>query len=150
MLRRAVVVLAPAALLLYLVRRRRRRIHFDFDTVIDRRGRHAVKTDLTTLVFGAHAADALPLWVADMDLPICPHIQAAISERAAHPIFGYTIQPAAMWAAASNWLRTRHGWEVAPDAFVFSATVVSSFCNLLHLLTAPDDAVLVMTPLYAP
>ena len=144
-------LLAPAALLLYLVhRRRRRRIHFDFDTIIDRRGRHAVKTDLTKLVFGAHAADALPLWVADMDLPICPHIQAAIFERAAHPIFGYTVQPAAMWAATSAWLRERHGWDVAPDAFVFSATVVSSFCNLLHLLTAPGDAVLVMTPLYAP
>ena len=143
-------LLVPAALLLYLVHRRRRRIHFDFDTLISRRGRHAVKTDLTTLVFGAHAADALPLWVADMDLPICPHIQAAIFERAAHPIFGYTIQPAAMWAATSAWLRERHGWDVAPDAFVFSATVVSSFCNLLHLLTAPGDAVLVMTPLYAP
>ena len=85
-----------------------------------------------------------------MDLPICPHIQTAILERAAHPIFGYTIQPAAMWAAASAWLRAHHGWDVAPDAFVFSATVVSSFCNLLHLLTAPGDAVLVMTPLYAP
>ena len=46
--------------------------------------------------------------------------------------------------------RAHHGWDVAPDAFVFSATVVSSFCNLLHLLTAPGDAVLVMTPLYAP
>ena len=150
MLRRAAAVLAPVALLLYLVRRRRRRIHFDFDTIIDRRGRHAVKTGPHDAGVGGAQRPALPLWVADMDLPICPHIQAAISERAAHPIFGYTIQPAAMWAATSAWLRERHSWDVAPDAFVFSATVVSSFCNLLHLLTAPDDAVLVMTPLYAP
>ena len=28
------------------------------------------------------------------------------------------------WAATSAWLRERHGWDVAPDAFVFSATLI--------------------------
>jgi len=51
---------------------------------------------------------------------------------------------------ASAWLEERHGWSVAEDSFVFSASVVTSFANILRACTEPDDGVLVMTPLFQP
>ena len=48
-------------------------------------------------IFSDAAPDALALWVADMDLPCCPRICAALRERCDHPTFGYTYQPQELW-----------------------------------------------------
>lgn len=50
--------------------------------LIDRRRHFAVKWDLRVPLFGAGADVCTPMWVADMDLPICSKIQAAVIKRA--------------------------------------------------------------------
>ena len=47
--------------------------------------------------------ECLPLWVADMDFPVCPSIRAAIAARASHPTFGYTYQPEEAWCVVWWW-----------------------------------------------
>ena len=142
-------VLAAAAaacgLSLVIQRRRRRGVRFA-SALIDRRGTHAVKHELSA------KRDALQLWVADMELPICSKIQEAITARALHPVFGYTIQPHIIWDRAAAWLSARQNWPHPPPAaaFVFSASVVSAFCNVLRSLTQEGDGVVVMVPSYAP
>ena len=132
----------------------RRSDPFGFERPVDRRRSHTVKHDLSAVVHGEGAASegVLQMWVADMELPCCPRIQRAIVERAAHPSFGYTIQPTQIWTLVGEWLVARQGWPSAPppDHFVFSGSVVTSFSNVLHALTKPSDAVLAFTPLYAP
>lgn len=111
-----------------------------------------MKYDLAAVIFGPRACDALQMWVADMDLRICPQIQHAIATRAAHATFGYTIQPEEMWGRVGRWLVERQGWIAAPPpgAFIYSANVVLSFANLLRALTSEGDSVVVMVPSYAP
>ena len=48
------------------------------------------------------------MWVADMCLPVCGKIQAALAQRCAHPTFGYTMQPDEMWEAVAEWWLREH------------------------------------------
>lgn len=138
----AALGLAAAAAVAWLLLRARRR---GFDP-LRRRRMLTVKYDLAPAV--AHGA--LPMHIADMDLPCCASIHRAICARAAHPTFGYTIQPTVGWARVARWHTEVHGCRVAPEMFCFSASVITSVCNLIDLLTEPGDGVLVMTPLFAP
>ena len=52
---------------------------YNFDLSIDRRGTHCKKVDMLDDVFGRH--DLLPLWIADMDFPVCPEISDALVSR---------------------------------------------------------------------
>ncbi len=58
---------------------------YDFTTIIDRAGRDAIAVD--ALGTGGAAPDkprkgfdAIPMWVADMNFPVLPSIQRAITE----------------------------------------------------------------------
>ena len=93
-----------AALSRYAARRRRLRV--DFDDLLDRRGTFAEKYDLPGSLFGA-GADAIPMWIADSDLPVCPEILEALRRRLLHPCLGYTTQPAELWSAVAAWYRER-------------------------------------------
>ena len=64
---------------------------YDFETLIDRHGTNSLKWDLFD--------DDLPMWVADMDFRVAPKIQEAISRRAEHPVYGYTIVPDELFEA---------------------------------------------------
>ena len=52
---------------------------FDFDRVIDRRGTHASKWDMMAKLSGITAADAIPMWVADMDFAAPPGVTEALT-----------------------------------------------------------------------
>lgn len=142
---------AVAVLLVtYYCRRRRRQAYALDGSALDRRGHHTVKHVIGSSM--SNQPDALNLWVADMELPICEALHETIMQRARHPTFGYTIQPTIIWERAARWLVEKQGWAHAPSpsAFVFSASLVSSFCNVLRALTDPGDGVVVMVPSYAP
>jgi len=85
-----------------------------------------------------------------MDLPCSPEIVAALRRRTEHPTFGYTYQPGEIWRLVQRWLLEEHAWQVATDAFVFCASVVTAAAAALWAFTEPGDAVLLLTPLYEP
>ena len=64
---------------------------YDFDTVVDRSGSGDLMHEALQPRWGR--TDLLPLWVADMDFPVCPDIVDAMRHRLDHPIFGYTVEP---------------------------------------------------------
>jgi cystathionine beta-lyase len=143
-----------AVLCILVEDRRRRHRRTKFETVVDRSGTFSVKHGLSSTIHGPRAAgDAIQLWVADMELPCCEHIQKAIEVRSRHAIpAGYTYQPQEAWRAIAKWLVERQHWPHPPDplAFIFSANVVASFCNLIRACTRESDGVVVMSPAYAP
>ncbi|CAE8636061.1 unnamed protein product [Polarella glacialis] len=122
----------------------------DFDVPVNRSKVYSVKHGLH---FASSSHDVIPMWVADMDLPCCPEIQKALAERAAHPTFGYTYQPGEIWDSVSSWLQAHQGWPVGrptASSFIFSPSVVTSFVCAFRAFSEPGEAVLLMTPLYAP
>ncbi len=113
---------------------------YDFDQITDRRGTHATKWDV--------GPGELPMWIADMDFPTAPEIQAAIQERAAHGVYGYTDVPEAWYDAIAGWWRDRHGFSMEKDWLLFSTGVVPTISSVVRKLTTPGENVLTMTPVY--
>lgn len=119
-----------------------------FDRIIPRNGTSSLKYDARMSTFGRQ--DVLPLWVADMDIAVPEAVQRALTERAAHPIYGYTAYPESLSDALISWLGKRHSWTVQPEWIVMCPGVVSSLHASIFALSRPNDAVLVQPPVYAP
>ena len=121
---------------------------FDFDRPISRQGTASVKWDGRRGRFGQE--DLLPLWVADMDFAAPEAVTRALVERAAHPIYGYSLYPDALFTALANWLRTRHGWSIAQDWVLWTPGVVPSLHAAVLACTQPGDGVIIQPPVYHP
>jgi cystathionine beta-lyase len=110
----------------------------------DRRGTGSEKWDRWA------GRDVLPVWVADMDFRAPDEILAAIRDRVAHGVFGYTHAPPGFAPALAAHLGRLHGWEVDPDLVVATPGVVTGLAIAARLLSAPDDEILTFTPVYPP
>jgi len=115
---------------------------------IDRSNTYAVKWEERSSRFGTE--DLLPLWVADMDLasPVC--VQEALKQRAAHPIYGYTIYPPRYYSSITGWMQKRFSWEIEKEWIVPAYGVVPSIHFSIEAYTQPGDGVIVQTPVYPP
>jgi len=120
----------------------------DFDQPINREGTASVKWDGRAGQFGD--AGVLPLWVADMDFPAPAAVTQALAERAAHPVYGYTLFPDALFAATADWMRERHGWRIERDWVLMAPGVVPSLSATVLALTQPGEGVIIQPPVYAP
>ncbi|MBS6642080.1 MAG: pyridoxal phosphate-dependent aminotransferase [Clostridiaceae bacterium] len=121
---------------------------YNFDEVIDRVGTHCLKFD--RLPEGA-PADALPLWVADMDFPCADPILDALHARIDRKIFGYTTYDNEEGkAAVCGWFKKRFDWSVDADDIFFSPGVVPAIAYLINALTEEGDGVVIQRPVYYP
>ena len=120
----------------------------DFDQEIPRNGTHSVKHDGRAAYFGT--ADVLPLWVADMDFASPEAVMRALQERAAHPVYGYTLYPESAYEALIAWLKKRHGWEVQREWIVMAPGVVPSLFASVMAFAQEGEGVIVQPPVYFP
>ncbi|KIL42588.1 MalY/PatB family protein [Jeotgalibacillus soli] len=119
-----------------------------FDQVINRKGTHSVKWDMTNTVFGED--DLLPMWVADMDFPPPGAVMEALEERLRHPPFGYTYVPDSTGEAIKQWMDKRHGWSIHLPWLLYSTGVVPSIATVIQALTDEGDQILTFSPVYTP
>src|SRR5690554_7610619 len=103
---------------------------YNFDTIIDRSGTHAVKLEKLKPLFGRE--DLLPLWVADMDFETPDFIRKALEDRLKHPIYGYTCPSADFWQSIIDWLKYLHGWEVEREWLTFIPGIVKGIGLAMH------------------
>lgn len=121
---------------------------YDFDKVIDRRGRNCLKYD-----FAAERGKPeglLPLWVADMDLPAAEEIRRALHEAAEHGIYGYSEVKEPYFQAVHDWMKNRHGWEVEREWMVKTPGVVYAIAAAVRAFTKEGDGVMLQNPGYYP
>jgi cystathionine beta-lyase len=119
-------------------------IPFDFDLPADRRGTGSQKWDRYA------GRDVIPMWVADMDFRSPPAVIAALHERVAHGVFGYTSAPDELLRVIVEHLVREHGWRVEPQWIVWLPGLVTGL-NLACLLAGDTgDAVITLTPIYPP
>jgi cysteine-S-conjugate beta-lyase len=119
-----------------------------FDKQIDRKGTGSVKVDGLKEYFGSDRL--VPMWVADMDFQVPSCVTRAIKNRADHPVYGYTLVTPAFYETVTNWLKTRHGWDVPPGWIVFSPGIVPALTISVLIYTNPGDQVLLQSPVYPP
>ena len=121
---------------------------YDFDRIIDRRDTDSIKYDFA-VEFGL-PADALPMWVADMDFAAPPQVVAAARRAVDHGIFGYTGVKRDYYDAVTGWFTRRFGWMPEQDWVVYTPGVVFALSMAVRALTEPGDAVLIQPPVYRP
>lgn len=121
---------------------------FDFDRIIPRAGSGSLKWDGREHVFGTD--DVVPLWVADMDFAAPEAVTQALAARAAHPVFGYSLFPDAVYEALTGWLRVRHQWTVERDWIMTAPGVVPSLHAAVLAFAAVGEGVIVQPPVYYP
>lgn len=90
----------------------------------------------------------LPMWVADMDFEVAPPIKKAITDRAAHGIFGYSETPDAFFEAISSYWERRHGYRIPKENMIYSNGVVAAISSIVRKLTTPAENVLIQAPVY--
>jgi cystathionine beta-lyase len=121
---------------------------FDFDTLPVRRGTASLKWDFGGRFAGREGL--LPLWVADMDFAAPPFIVDAVARRAAHAVYGYTLEPESYFEAAMRWLLVRHGWDVRREWLLPAPGVVQTVSAALLAASVPGDRIVVQPPVYYP
>jgi cystathionine beta-lyase len=120
----------------------------DFDRGIPRNGTHSLKHDGRAAYFGT--PDVTPLWVADMDFASPDAVTRALQERAAHPVYGYTLYPESAYEVLMAWLKKRHGWEVQREWIVMVPGVVPSLFASVMAFAKEGEGVIVQPPVYFP
>lgn len=103
----------------------------------------------TSVKWRAFEPDVLPLFVAEMDTPVAPVVAEAIQRAVSDGDLGYD------WGntygeALAGFAERRWGWAVDPARTRTLADVMVGTVEVLRVLTAPGDAVVVTPPVYPP
>lgn len=103
----------------------------------------------TSVKWRAHDADVLPLWVAEMDVAPCPAVVDAVTAAMRDGDTGY--DHGVRYAQAfTGFASGRWGWEFDPAPTRTFADVMTAIVEVIRVLTAPGDAVVVNPPVYPP
>ncbi|MFE1923155.1 MalY/PatB family protein [Streptomyces asoensis] len=104
----------------------------------------------TSMKWRTHPADVLPLWVAEMDVPLARPVVRAVTEAVALGDTGYPAG-SAYAEALSLFAARRWGWDgLAVERTAIVPDVMLGVVEMLKLVTGPGDAVVVNPPVYPP
>lgn len=124
---------------------------FDFDAIIDRRGKDASAVDVIPIP-GASIKEGfsqIPMWVADMNFATAPSIPAAMHKRVDHPLYGYFPVPDAYYDGIIDWQAKRNGVTgLTKDCIGYENGVLGGVAAALQAFTAPGEAILMHSPTY--
>jgi cysteine-S-conjugate beta-lyase len=120
----------------------------DFDRVIERRGTHATKWDMMAKLSGITAADAIPMWVADMDFAAPPGVTQALAATVERAVHGYYADTGSWAAALADWLARRHGVSIDPAWVSATPGVVAGLGLILQAISVSGDEVVLFPPAY--
>ncbi|MFF7214629.1 MalY/PatB family protein [Streptomyces sp. NPDC008238] len=104
----------------------------------------------TSMKWRTHPEDVLPLWVAEMDVPLAGPVARALTEAVAAGDTGYPVGTAYAEALA-DFARERWGWDgLAVERASIVPDVMLGVVEMLRLVTGPGDPVIVNCPVYPP
>lgn len=128
---------------------------YNFDEAVNRKGTYSLKWDGGELIkeFGItdrFDEETIPLFTADMDLPVPQPLVEALHKTVDHRIFGYSVFPEEYYQAIIHWLDKRHGWKVEKDEIVYSPGTVHALNVAVKAFTKPGDGIIIQRPVYPP
>jgi cysteine-S-conjugate beta-lyase len=92
----------------------------------------------------------LPLWVAEMDVPLARPVAAALMEAIELGDTGYAAGATGFAESLAGFAATRWDWSVEVEHTALAADVMVGAVAVLDLVTGPGDAVVVNPPVYPP
>ncbi|MBI0579042.1 pyridoxal phosphate-dependent aminotransferase [Neobacillus cucumis] len=128
---------------------------YNFDEVVNRRGTYSLKWDGEKLIKGIgltsrYDEETIPLFTADMDLPVPQPLLDALHKTVDHRIFGYSIFPEEYFAAIQHWFKKRHDWDIQKEEIIYSPGTVHALNIAVRAFTNPEDGIIIQRPVYPP
>ena len=122
---------------------------YNFDEPISRKNTNCAKWDAAEFIFGEK--DIIPMWVADMDLPIAKPITEALRKRTDHEVYGYSLPvPFSTIDAVIKRMQAKYKWRIEPEWIVSTPGIVPALFTAVRAFTIPGDAVILQDPVYYP
>ncbi len=104
----------------------------------------------TSVRWSHYPDDVLPLWVAEMDVPLAEPVRQAVRALLdAHDV-GYPPEDGALTTAFAGFAARRWGWTVDPTAVRQLTDVMTAVQTAVAAVVAPGGVVIVPTPVYGP
>jgi len=128
---------------------------YNFDEIVNRRGTYSIKWDggETIKKFGLtdrYDEETIPLFTADMDLPVPQPLIDALHKTVDHRIFGYSIFPDEYFEAIQHWFQKRHNWEIKKEEIIYSPGTVHALNIAVRTFTHPGEGIIIQRPVYPP
>lgn len=118
-----------------------------FDVAVEARSRAMPSAKWTR-----YDADALPLWVADMDFPVAEVIREALHRHVEEGCLGYP--PSAglpdLVPAVTDRLQERFAWSVSAETVRTLPGVIPALFVATEACAGPGDGVILQPPVYPP
>ncbi|MGW0424209.1 MalY/PatB family protein [Streptomyces sp. NPDC003015] len=104
----------------------------------------------TSMKWRTYPEDVLPLWVAEMDVPLAEPVARAVQDAVALGDTGYPAGTAYAEALA-GFASERWGWDgIAVERTAIVPDVMLGIVEMLKLVSGPGDPVVVNSPVYPP
>ncbi|MGI5526414.1 MalY/PatB family protein [Streptomyces syringium] len=104
----------------------------------------------TSAKWRTYPPDVLPLWIAEMDVPVAEPVARALVDAVALGDTGYPVGTGYA-EALDAFARQRWGWDgVVAERTAIVPDVMLGVVEMLKLVTGPGDAVVVSPPVYPP
>lgn len=120
---------------------------YDFDHEISRLHTYSTKWDYIADRFSRD--DIIPFSISDTDFMTSNEIISALQQRVAHGIFGYS-----RWnhddfkQSIANWFASRFSVTMNKEWICYSPSVIYAISVMIQLKSAPQQNVLVLSPMY--
>ncbi|ADY55298.1 Cystathionine beta-lyase [Syntrophobotulus glycolicus DSM 8271] len=106
-------------------------MNYDFDEKINRRGTGSVKWD-------TYGNEYIPMFIADMDFKPSPQIVAALKDRTAHEVYGYTRPDRLLYETIANWFYQTYHYVLEESWIRLLPGIVPALAVAAHI--APGKA----------
>ncbi len=124
---------------------------YDFESMIDRRGKDALAVDSIPYEKGSvkEGFSKIPMWVADMSFATAPSVTKALEERIQHPLYGYFEESDEYYDSIISWQRERNGvCGLKKENIGYENGVLGGVVAALRVFCQQGDKVLVHSPTY--
>lgn len=111
---------------------------------------HTRSRKFDSIFLNQYPSDTIPLWVADMDIEVDERILQGLHHYLDEKILGYNLNDSTYAQSIVDYLRRRHQCDIMPSWIMTTPNVVSSINACILALTKPDDAILIIEPIYTP
>ncbi|MDQ1000053.1 cystathionine beta-lyase [Neobacillus niacini] len=130
-------------------------MRYNFDEIVNRRNTYSLKWDGEDLIKAIgyterYDNETIPLFTADMDLPVPQPLIDALHKTVDHRIFGYSVFPDEYYESIQHWFNKRHDWKINREEIVYSPGTVHALNVAVRALTKPGNGVIIQRPVYPP
>lgn len=125
-------------------------MNYNFEHVPNRRNVGSEKWELMKQKNPDVPEGIVPFSVADMEFEQPPELIAGLNECLKQPIYGYTGPTDSYIEAVLDWMERRHGFRPQKEWLIQTAGIVPALMRLVEKLTKPEEAILIMEPVYYP